>query len=87
MGYQKLQANRAAVVTPSDTANIPNISDPTIPNNWCVIFVGVGGDLRVSTTGGDDVVFKNVPTGSFVPVQVVKVFATNTTATDIVALW
>ena len=86
MGYQKLQANRAAVVT-SDTANIPNISDPTIPNNGCVIFVGVGGDLRVSTTGGDDVVFKNVPTGSFVPVQVVKVFATNTTATDIVALW
>lgn len=87
MGYQKLQANRAAVVTPSDTANIPNISDPAIPNNGCVIFVGVGGDLRVSTTGGDDVVFKNVPTGSFVPVQVVKVFATNTTATDIVALW
>ena len=43
--------------------------------------------MRVETAGGDDVVFKNLATGSFVPVQVVKVFATNTTATDIISLW
>jgi len=85
MAYQKLQAGRASIVTPSDTDTIPSISGGV--NNGCVLYVGVGGDVRVETSGGDDVVFKNLPTGSFVPVQVVKVFATNTTATDIISLW
>jgi len=52
----------------------------------CVLYVGVGGDLDVITAGGDNIVFVNVPTGSFFPVQVIKVQDT-TTATNIVALW
>ena len=52
----------------------------------CVLYVGVGGDLDVITAGGDNLVFLNVPTGSFFPVQVIKVQDT-TTATNIVALW
>jgi hypothetical protein len=52
----------------------------------CVLYVGVGGDLDVITAGGDNIVFLNVPTGSFFPVQVIKVQDT-TTATNIVALW
>lgn len=52
----------------------------------CVLYVGLGGDLDVITAGGDNIVFVNVPTGSFFPVQVIKV-QDNTTATNIVALW
>ena len=42
MAYQKLQAYRAAAVTPSDTVDIPSIStDPgASKNNGCVLFVG-----------------------------------------------
>ena len=87
MAYQKLQANRASVVA-SDTVNIPSISSENgRGNNGCVLYVGTGGDLRVLTAGGDDVVFTDFPSGSFLPVNVLRVFLTNTTAADIRALW
>jgi hypothetical protein len=88
MAYQKLQVSRAAAVTPSDTVDIPSVStqDGT-GNNGCVLYVGVGGDVKVTTAGGDTVVFTGLLAGMFVPVQVLRVWATDTTATDIVALW
>ena len=88
MAYQKLQASRASIVTPSDTVDIPSVSDSNgRGNNGCVLYVGTGGDLRVLTAGGDDVVFAGFPDGGFLPVNVVRVFATNTTASGILALW
>lgn len=84
--YQKLQAGRAAAVTPSNTADIPSISGGT-SNNGCVLYVGGAGDLTVDTIGGDTVTFVAVPAGSFIPVQVTRVYAAGTTATSIVALW
>jgi hypothetical protein len=50
------------------------------------LYVGVPGNLRVLVEGGQDVIFQNVPIGFF-PVQVTRVFATNTTASGIIALW
>jgi len=85
MAYQKLQAGRALAVTPSDTVEIASVTGGS--NNGCVLFAGVGGDVRILTVGGDDVVLKNIANGQFIPVQVLKVFATNTTATNLVALW
>jgi hypothetical protein len=84
--YQKLQAGRAAAVTPSNTVDIPSVSGGT-SNNGCVLYVGGAGDLKVDTIGGDAVTFVAVPAGSFIPVQVTRVYATGTTATSIVALW
>ena len=85
MAYQKLQVGRAASVTTSDTANIPSVSGGT--NNGCVLYVGSAGNLRVQTVGGDDVTFNNINTGAFIPVQIVRVYATGTTASNILALW
>jgi len=85
MSYQKLQAGRAAAVTPSDTVNIPAVTGGT--NNGCVLYVGGTGTLKVTTIGGDDVTFTGVPAGTFIPVHVVRVWATGTSATSIVALW
>ena len=84
--YQKLQAGRAAAVTPSNTVDIPSVSGGT-SNNGCVLYVGGAGDLKVDTVGGDAVTFVAVPAGSFIPVQVKRVYSTGTTATSIVALW
>jgi hypothetical protein len=84
--YQKLQVGRAAAVTPSNTVDIPSITGGT-SNNGCVLYVGGAGNLRVDTVGGDDVTFTGVLAGSFIPVQVTRVYATGTTATSIVALW
>ncbi len=57
------------------------------PSNGCVLYVGVAGDVKVKMVGGNDVVFKGATAGSFLPINVLQVFATGTTATDIVALW
>ena len=85
MSYQKLQAGRAAAVTPSDTVNIPAVTGGT--NNGCVLYVGGTGTLKVTTIGGDDVTFVGVLAGTFLPVHVLRVWSTGTTATNIVALW
>jgi hypothetical protein len=88
MATPKIQVSRASAVIPNDTADIPSVStqDGT-GNNGCVLYVGVGGDVKVTTAGGDTVVFVGLLAGMFVPVQVLKVWNTDTTATDIVALW
>ena len=91
MANLKLQTSRAAAVTPSDTVNIPYPGDTTASPNesrWpCVLYVGTGGILRIMTADGDDVTLQNVPDGSFIPIQVIRVFSSTTTATDIIALW
>ena len=87
MAYQKLQVSRAAAVTPSDTVNIPSLASVTTVNNGCVLYIGGAGDLRVLTAGGDDVTFTGVLAGTFLPVQVVRVFNSTTTATNLLALW
>lgn len=72
-------ARRAAAVTPSDA------SDLTIYAK--ALYVGAAGNVRVLTVGGEDgdaVTFANYPVG-WLPVQVRRVLATGTTATQIVA--
>lgn len=88
MAYQKLQVSRAAAVTPSNTVDIPSVSTQDgSGNNGCVLYIGGAGNLKVTTAGGDEVTFNGVFAGTFFPVQVLRVWATGTTATNIIALW
>ena len=52
----------------------------------CVLYVGVGGTLNVTTAGGDVVNLVGIASGTFLPVQVIRVNSV-VTATDIIALW
>lgn len=67
----------AAVVTPNDGNNF----EPS------VIYTGTGGTIRVLTAEGTDVTFNNALSGSILPVRVVRVWATNTTATSMVRIF
>ena len=73
------QAIKGVAVTPNDGANL------AIPG--AVLYIGTGGDVKVTTISGDDVTFKNLASGSVLAVQVKKVFSTGTDADDIVALY
>ena len=55
-------------------------------NGGCCLYVGGGGTVVVTTLGGDVVTFAAVPTGTILPVQVVKL-ASASTATSVIALW
>ncbi len=56
-------------------------------NEGFSLFVGTGGDLNVIPVGSQDpVLLKNVGNNSYVPLQVIRVLASSTTALDILAL-
>jgi len=53
------------------------------------IYVGTGGAgslIKVTTLGGQDIVFTSVPSGTLLPVLCTKVFKTGTDCTNIVAV-
>jgi len=68
----------AAAVTPSNTVNF---SEPS------VLWIGGGGVVRVLTAQGSDVTFTGVLGGAVLPLQVLRVYETNTTATNIVRVF
>jgi hypothetical protein len=49
-------------------------------------YVGTGGNVKVTTTNGDEVTFSNVATGTILPVSVKRIWSTGTTASNIVGL-
>jgi hypothetical protein len=69
----------AAAVTPSDTIDLGTVAQR--------LFVGGAGNLVVITVGGETVTFTGVTAGTQFALQVARVKATGTTATNIVALW
>jgi len=68
----------AVAVVPSDTVMFPSPS---------VIYVGITGNVQVTTAQGDTVIFTNVPAGGVIPVQVDQVLATGTTAANLVRVY
>jgi len=58
-------------------------------NTGCVLYNGTGGpaDIEVMTSGGDVVTFSAVGSGAFIPVQVIRLFESGTSATNVIAMW
>jgi hypothetical protein len=56
-------------------------------NPGCFLYVGGTGNVSVITIGGDQITFNSVPAGTTLPIQVLKLRATGTTATQVNALW
>jgi hypothetical protein len=56
-------------------------------NPGCYLYVGGAGNVSVVTIGNDIATFFGVPAGTTLPIQVIKLRSTSTSATNIVALW
>lgn len=70
----------AVAVTPADGSDLALTGTRAL-------YIGVTGDVKVDTLGGDTgIVFKAVPVGVLY-VAVKRVYSTGTTATNIVALY
>ena len=70
-------AERAFAITPHDTNDLTYVVRQ--------IYVGVGGSVKVVTSGGDTVTHKDVPQGSYLTgLRIKKVLATGTAATDLI---
>lgn len=72
------QAPNIAACTPSDS---------TVFTQQTALFIGAGGTVVVKGWGDTaSTTFLNVPSGTFMPIQVRQVLATGTTATNILLL-
>lgn len=71
-------ASDGFAITPHDSNELTRVPR--------AIYVGTGGSIVLTTAKGNDLTFKNVPSGSVLSVRALKVKATNTTATDLIGL-
>jgi hypothetical protein len=70
MAVYQFQAYNAEDIVPSDSSNITigGTSIDSLESGVC-LYVGIGGDLRVTMIGGQVVLFQQVASGSFLPIQ------------------
>jgi hypothetical protein len=68
----------ATTFTNSDTVNLATPS---------VIYVGSSGNVKVTTAQGDNTVFIGLQAGQVIPVQVIRVWASDTTATNLLRIY
>jgi hypothetical protein len=75
-----VSAHRASAIT---TSNSTVFVQPTR-----ALYIGGSGDITVDMAdGGSSVLFVGVLSGTILPIQVTRIYATGTTATSIVALY
>jgi hypothetical protein len=68
-------ATKAVAVTPSDSADLAYISKR--------LHIGTGGAVKIDTSGGDTVIY-TAASGTYLNVRAKRVYATGTTASNIV---
>lgn len=72
-------ATRAVSVSPSDST--------MLEAGIRALYIGGDGNVNVTMSNGGDALFVGLLAGMILPVQVTKVLATSTTATNILALY
>ena len=60
--------------------------DQTLSESHTALYVGVGGDVVLTLQSGSDATFKNLASGQILPVKFTGIKASNTTATNMLAL-
>ena len=55
----------------------------------CILYIGGTGDLKVITAAGDEVTYKEVQKGTFLPIQVIRIVTLSGSglASDFIAHW
>ncbi|MDP9121663.1 MAG: hypothetical protein M3O15_09920 [Acidobacteriota bacterium] len=72
-------ALHAAAITPNDSADLATASR--------AIFVGNGGNLKITMQGGETVTLNGVLAGTTLSLRISRVFATGTTCANLISLW
>ena len=75
MSFPEEIAKGCFSITPNDST--------TFTDNAFGIYVGGDGDVKVDTLDGDEVTFSGAKAGTTLPVIATKVYATGTTATNL----
>ncbi len=69
----------AAAILPDDAAELSHATR--------ALYVGGTGDVSVQLLAGDIVTLANLPAGTLLPIRIIRVLASGTSATSLVGLW
>ena len=72
-------AYTAVAVAPNDSTDLTNPG--------AALYVGTGGNIKVNMADNTTITFNNVQDGTVLPILVNRVHSTDTTATNIIALY
>lgn len=75
--------NSYQAVTPDDFRTLITL----LHKKAWALYVGSGGDVSVIGSDGNTAIFKNVNSGTILPITVVELNANGTTASNIIALY
>jgi len=67
------------LVTPNDSTDLTYVSR--------AVYVGTGGNMKVTMQDSGTVLFTGVPTGTTLPIRVSRIWSTSTTASTIINLF
>ena len=84
MGFSKLPSNKAFLITPNDDSNLPPVDGEGVTG--VSVYVGRGGDIRYNDTSNVTHT-DTVSSGQLLDVLANKVFATGTTALDLLGIY
>lgn len=76
-GMESPAVNGEAII-PNDEADLPFATRG--------IWIGTGGDLTVTLTGGTTVTYPDIPSGVVFPIRAKRVFETGTTASGLASM-
>ena len=71
-------ATNAVLITPSDSTDLVTVTR--------AVYVGTGGNMKVTMQDSGTVLFTGVPSGTTLPIRVSRIWNTTTTASTIIAL-
>lgn len=76
---EKICGGYHVAVTPNDSADLPN--------GTALLIVGTGGNLHILDSNGTEMLIEDVGDYTHIPVLARRVYSTNTTAADILAIY
>ena len=72
-------ATNAVLVSPNDSTDLTYVSR--------AVYVGTGGNMKVTMADSGTVLFTGVPSGTTLPIRVSRIWSTTTTASTIINLF
>lgn len=82
-GHVRADVSSAWGAVPVDVS----ATDQTLTAGCRVLYVGTSGDVKIDMPNASAITFANVPAGTTLTVQALKVYHTGTSAANILALY
>lgn len=87
LGADRFSSYQPGLNSPAENGFAITPSDTDLTYTTRGLYVGTGGDVVCTLKGGQELTFANVPDGVILPLRIVNIDSTGTTATGLIGLY